>query len=255
MFLRVMGVFAGVLLALYATFCVYLYIGQRHLLYQPGATWLVQQTPDFSLRRGSVVLRGWVMNPGRPKALLYFGGNGERIEDRRDDIGRWFPDRTVYLLPYRGYAKSDGEPTEDALIQDAQALYDEAARHHAGVAVIGRSLGSGVAVQLAAHRPVERLVLVTPFDSMLRMAQAQYPFAPVRWLLKDRYESWRFAPSIRCPVLVLRADADLLVTPDRTAALVAGFPITPQQVVIEGEGHNTIQDDPEYQRALESFLR
>ncbi|WP_158882883.1 alpha/beta hydrolase [Rhodanobacter sp. L36] len=255
MFWRVMGVFAGLLLVLYATFCTYLYFAQRHVLYQPGASWLVRQTPDFNLHRGSVVLRGWVLNPGRPKALLYFGGNGERIEDRRDDIARWFPDRTVYLLPYRGYAMSGGEPTEDALVHDAQALFDEAARHHTNVAVIGRSLGSGVAVQLAAHRPVERLVLVTPFDSMLRVAQTQYPFAPVRWLLKDRYESSRYAVLIRCPVLVLRADDDLLVTADRTASLVASFPITPQQVVIEGEGHNTIQDDPEYERALKSFLR
>jgi pimeloyl-ACP methyl ester carboxylesterase len=189
------------------------------------------------------------------KALLYFGGNGERIEDRREDIGRWFPDRAIYLLPYRGYGASNGEPTEQALIGDAQALFDEVVRHHSQVAVIGRSLGSGIAVQLAAHRPVERLVLVTPFDSMVRVAQAQYPFAPVGWLLKDRYESWRYAASIRCPVLVLRSGDDQLVTADRTAALLASFPVPPQQIVMEGEGHNTIQNDPEYSRALGSFLQ
>ncbi|HEY0199125.1 MAG TPA: alpha/beta hydrolase [Rhodanobacter sp.] len=254
MFWRVMGVFAALLLLLYGTFCTYLYFGQRHLLYQPQGTWPVRQPPDFSLRRGAVTLRGWVVNPGQARALLYFGGNGERIEDRREDIGRWFPDRAVYLLPYRGYAASEGKPDEQALVGDAQALYDEAARHHSQVAVIGRSLGSGVAMQLAAHRPVERLVLVTPFDSMLRVAQAQYPFAPVGWLLKDRYESWRYAGTVRCPVLVLRSGNDLLVTADRTAALVASFPVPPQQVAIEGEGHNTIQEDPEYSRALGAFL-
>ncbi|MEP6897280.1 MAG: alpha/beta hydrolase [Rhodanobacter sp.] len=134
-------------------------------------------------------------------------------------------------------------------------MFDEAARHHAQVAVIGRSLGSGVAMQLAARRPVERLVLVTPFDSMLRMAQAQYPWVPVRWLLKDRYESWRYATQIHCPVLVLRSGNDLLVTADRTAALIASFRVSPQEIVIEGEGHNTIQDDPEYSRALGAFLQ
>jgi pimeloyl-ACP methyl ester carboxylesterase len=255
MFWRVMGVFAALLLILYGTFCTYLYFAQRHLLYQPQGTWRVSQPPNFTLQRGAVMLRGWVVNPGKREALLYFGGNGESIEDRRDDIARWLPDRTVYLLPYRGYGDSEGEPSEKALVEDAQALYDVVARSHSDIAVIGRSLGSGVAVQLAAHRPVQRLVLVTPFDSMRRVAQAQYPFAPVRWLLKDRYESWRYTAQIHCPVLVLRSGNDELVTADRTAALVASFSTPPQQVVIEGEGHNTIQDDPEYEHALESFLQ
>ncbi|MEP6897281.1 MAG: hypothetical protein ABI870_02010 [Rhodanobacter sp.] len=119
MFWRVMGVFATLLLVVYGTFCIYLYFGQRHLLYQPGASWRVRTSPDFFLHRGSVTLRGWVVNPGQARALLYFGGNGERIEDRREDIGRWFPDRAVYLLPYRGYATSEGEPGETALVDDA----------------------------------------------------------------------------------------------------------------------------------------
>lgn len=255
MFWRVMGVFAVLLSILYGTFCIYLYFGQRHLLYQPQGSWHIRQPPDFTLQRGAVVLRGWVVNPGQPKALLYFGGNGERIEDRRDDVGRWFPDRTIYLLPYRGYGASDGAPSEASLVDDAQALYDKVARTHSRIAVIGRSLGTGVAMQLAVRRPIERLVLVTPFDSMLRVAQAQYPFVPVSWLLKDRYESWRVAASVRCPVLVMRSEDDMLVTPDRTAALVASFRVPPQQVMIEGEGHNTIQDDPEYARAIESFLQ
>lgn len=255
MFWRVMGVFAALLLVLYGTFCIYLCFGQRHLMYQPQGSWPVRRPPDFSLRRGAVTLRGWVVHPGQAKALLYFGGNGERIEDRRDDLGRWFPDRTIYLLPYRGYADSDGEPSEQALIDDAQALYDVVAREHADIAVIGRSLGSGVAMQLAAQRPLQRLVLVTPFDSMLQVAKAQYPFAPVRWLLKDRYESWRYATQVRCPVLVLRAGDDQLVTADRTAALMASFPTRPREIVIEGEGHNTIQDDPDYALAIGAFLR
>jgi hypothetical protein len=108
---------------------------------------------------------------------------------------------------------------------------------------------------LAAHRPVQRLILVTPFDSMLRVAQAQYPFAPVGWLLKDRYESWRYAGQIHCPVLVLRSGNDMLVMADRTAALITSFSTPPRQVLIEGEGHNTIQDDPDYALNIEAFLR
>jgi pimeloyl-ACP methyl ester carboxylesterase len=252
---RVLGVFIAALLCLYAAVCAYLYAAQRHLIYLPESSRQAQQTPDFVMSRDGVVLRGWVVNPGQTKALLYFGGNAERIENLRGDFSRWFPDRTIYLLPYRGYGMSSGEPGETALISDALALYDNVAAHHTGVAVIGRSLGSGIAVQLAARRPLERLALVTPFDSLLRVAQEAYPFMPVSLLLNDRYESWRFAGQVHCPVLVLRAGDDQLISAARTAHLVASFAAPPEELVMAGAGHNSIQEDPAYQRALRAFLR
>ncbi|MFC5743052.1 alpha/beta hydrolase [Dyella tabacisoli] len=255
MFWRVMAVFAALVLLLYGAFCGYLYLSQRQLIYRPEGTWLVRQPPNLELRRDGVVLRGWVMNPGQSKALLYFGGNGERIEDAREELARWFPHYTVYLLAYRGYAASEGAPSEPALVADAQALYDQVAPHHAAIAVIGRSLGSGVAIQLAVRRPVGRLILVTPFDSMSRMAQSLYPWVPVSWLLNDRYESWRYAAEVRCPVLLLRAGDDMLVAPQRTARLAASFHTPPLQQVVEEAGHNTIQDYAEYQTGLSRFLQ
>jgi pimeloyl-ACP methyl ester carboxylesterase len=252
---RVVGVFIAVLLCLYGLACIYLYLNQRHLIYMPQSSRQLRQAPDFVLSRNAAVLRGWVLNPGQTKALLYFGGNAERIEDLREDFSRWFPGRTIYLLPYRSYGGSSGEPDESALIDDALALYDEVARQHSGIAVIGRSLGSGVAMQLAARRPLERLVLVTPFDSLQRVAQEAYPFAPVSLLLKDRYESWRVAGHVHCPVLVLRAGDDRVIAPARTAALVASFAPPPEELVIPGAGHNSIQEDPAYQRALTAFLK
>ena len=252
---RVLGVIIAVSLCLYGLACVYLYLNQRHLIYMPQSSRQVLHAPDFVLSGDTTVLRGWVVNPGQAKALLYFGGNAERIEDSREDFSREFPDRTIYLLPYRGYGMSGGEPSETALIDDALALYDEVARHHTDIAVIGRSLGSGIAMQLAARRPLERLVLVTPFDSLLRVAQHAYPYAPVSLLLKDRYESWRVAGQVHCPVLVLRAGDDLVIAAARTAQLVASFATPPAEREIAGTGHNTIQDDPSYQRALDAFLR
>lgn len=252
---RVVGLPIAILLCLYGLACAYLYFNQRHLIYMPQSSGQLRQAPNFVLSRETAVLRGWVVNPGHAKVLLYFGGNAERIEDVREDFSRWFPGRTIYLLPYRGYGRSSGNPSESALIDDALALYDEVARHHTGIAVIGRSLGSGVAVQLAARRPLERLVLVTPFDSLQRVAQGAYPYAPVSWLLKDRYESWRFAGQVHCPVLVLRAADDQVIDPERTAVLVASFSAPPEELVIAGAGHNTIQNDPAYQRALDNFLK
>ncbi|WP_266171912.1 alpha/beta hydrolase [Dyella subtropica] len=254
MFWRVITVIAALVLLLYGAFCAHLYFSQRQLLYRPEATWLVRQAPDFVLVNEDVKLRGWVVNPGQSKALLYFGGNGERIEDVRAEFAHWFPQRTIYLLAYRGYAASDGEPGERALVSDALALFDYVAPRHAAVAVIGRSLGSGVAVQLAARRPVERLALVTPFDSMVRVAQSFYGLAPVDWLLKERFESLRYAIDVHCPVLLIRAGRDQLVAAERTAALAASFRTPPMQQVVPEADHNSIQEYSDYRVGLSRFV-
>ncbi|QNK02926.1 alpha/beta hydrolase [Dyella telluris] len=255
MFVRTLLVLAALAVLFYGGVCLFLYLGQRQQIYHPEMTWRVQQRPDFELVNGGVHLRGWVMNPGHAKALLYFGGNGERIEDSRDDLARWFPDRTIYLLPYRGYAASDGRPGETALVGDATALFDHVAKAHGQVAVIGRSLGTGVAVQLAAKRPVERLALVTPFDSLVRVAAGYFPWLPVNALMRDRYESWRYVNAIHCPVLVIRAEDDEVIPTARTQALIRAFAPPPAEQVIADAGHNTVQDHADYRVSLERFLQ
>lgn len=255
MFLRVMLVLAALAAVLYGSVCLFLYLGQRQQIYHPEMSWRVQQPPDFELVNEGVRLRGWVMNPGQAKALLYFGGNGERIEDSRETLARWFPDRTIYFLPYRGYAASAGKPSEAALVADASALFDRAAQTHPQVAVIGRSLGSGVAAQLAARRPVERLVLVTPFDSLVRVAAGYFPWLPVDVLMRDRFESWRYANDIHCPVLVIRAEDDEVIPAARTRALVHAFRQPPTVQVVADAGHNDIQDHADYRVSLARFLQ
>nr|CCP38685.1 Abhydrolase domain-containing protein 13 [Xanthomonas translucens pv. translucens DSM 18974] len=163
----------------------------------------------------------------------------------------------MYLLAYRGYGASDGTPNEAALIGDALALYDHvrAAQPQAEIAVLGRSLGSGVASQLAARRPLARLVLVTPFDSLVAAAQAHYPWAPVRWLLRDRYDSASALRTYRGPLLVLRAGRDQVVPAASTQRLLDALPQAPTLVALPHAGHNDISADPRYAQALRAFLR
>jgi pimeloyl-ACP methyl ester carboxylesterase len=255
MFVRVILVLVALAVLLYGGVCLFLYLGQRQQIYHPEMSWRVQQAPDFGLVNDGVQLRGWVMNPGLPKALLYFGGNGERIEDSRETLARWFPDRTIYLLPYRGYAASEGKPSESALVTDAEALFDLAAQSHSQIAVIGRSLGSGVAVQVAARRPVERLVLVTPFDSLVRVAAGYFPWLPVDALMRERFESWRYTNDIHCPVLVIRAEEDEVIPAARTMALVSAFGRPPTVRVVADAGHNDVQDHADYRVSLTRFLQ
>lgn len=243
------------LLALgYAAFCGFMYTQQRDLLYFPQATRVPATATDFELLNDGELLRGWVLNPGRPRALLYFGGNAEAIQHNRDAFAEWFPGHTVYLLAYRGYGASSGDPDEAGLVADALALYGHAAARHGAVDVIGRSLGSGVAAQLAARRKVARLALVTPFDSLVAVASTHYRWLPVEPLLRDRYESARYLADYRGEVLIVRAEDDTVVPAPRTQGLIAALPRPPRVVVLDDVGHNGFDIRPAYREALQAFF-
>lgn len=240
----------------YLAICLLMYLQQRSLLYLPGYTRADPAGTDFSIERDGVLLRGWIVNPGSGAPILYFGGNAESVEHNRDDFRAWFPGRSVYLLAYRGYGASDGAPRERDLQADALAFFDHVAARHPGepVSLLGRSLGSGVAAHVAAHRPVERLALVTPFDSMAAVGQAHFRWLPVRWLLRERFEAAKALRDFQRPVLVLRAANDEVIPARNTDRLIEALPRAPEVIDIADAGHNDLSLAPRYGQGLSEFL-
>jgi uncharacterized protein len=228
----------------------------RRLVYPSAGTRVDIRATDFTLPVGGVAVSGWVVNPGRSRALVYFGGNGEGLGWLRPELERRFPDHTSYLVAYRGYGASEGRPSQRALTSDALTLVDEAARLHpdAPVDVVGRSLGSGVAIQVAARRPIERLVLVTPFDSLAAAAGDLFPRLPVQRLIADRWDSAAIARDVTAEILVLRAGQDEVVRPPRTEALLAVLPPSTQVVDLPDADHSNLSEDPAYWTAIQGFL-
>lgn len=228
----------------------------RRAVYPSKETRIPVERTSFSLPSGGVTLRGWEVNPGRPRALVYLGGNGEPLEWLRPELQRRFPDHTSYLVAYRGYGASGGRPSEPALVDDALALHDLAAQRHQGQAVdvIGRSLGSGVAMQVAARRPVARLVLVTPFDSVVAVGQDHLPRLPMHRLLHDRWDSAAVADQVTARILVVRAGRDQVVLPRRTDALLTALPETTEVVDLPEAGHADLIEAPAYWEAIKEFL-
>lgn len=246
---------AAVAALVYVLMCAYLWLMQRSMMYFPTPPAEGVPAENLSIRSGDDTLRIWRVNPGRREALLYFGGNAEDVALNLPEFADWFAACTVYLVNYRGYGGSEGSPTEQKLYEDARSVYERARREHARISVIGRSLGAGVATQLAIERPVERLVLVTPPASFTRLAAELYPVFPAGLLLRDRYDSLARAGDIDSRVLVLIAEQDEIVPPAHSRELVAALDrarVTTE--VIAGTGHNTIGMSPGYGRALESFL-
>ncbi len=242
-------------LLLYAAACAALYVRQRTLIYFPQPNGGDSPATLLSLPVAGATLQVSVRAHNGPKALIYFGGNAEDVSLHLGAFSRAFPEHAIYLLHYRGYGGSSGTPTEQALHADAQALFDHVALAHRDIAVVGRSLGSGVAIRLASARPATRLVLVTPYDSLQEIAARQFPYFPVRWLLTDKFESWRCAPSIRVPTLLLVADNDAIIPRASTERLELAFAKgVASLVVLPGTGHNTISDSAQYLEVLRAAL-
>lgn len=200
-------------------------------------------------------LKIWsVLRPGSA-ALIYFGGNAEDVAGNIELFSVAFPDRSLYLVNYRGYGGSSGRPSEKALFADALAVYDHALQQHADIAVMGRSLGSGVSVYLASQRPVERLVLVTAYDSLVKVAQKYYWYLPVSLLLRDRYDSASRASQVKASVLMVIAEEDEIIPRARSEALAAAFrPGQASTAVIRSVTHNSLDLAPEYLRTVQTFL-
>jgi pimeloyl-ACP methyl ester carboxylesterase len=155
-----------------------------------------------------------------------------------------FPGMTVLAMNYRGYGDSHGIPGERQMMEDGRLLYDWlAATRSAGesgrIVVVGRSLGSGIAVQLAAERAVTALVLITPYDSILAVASRRFPAMPVSMLLRHRFESVNYVQRIVAPTLVLRAASDNVVPHFHTDSLVAKMsgPVTDETIAHSNHGN------------------
>jgi len=238
----VMGVYVGI--------CVFFLIFQRSFIYMPRPE-TSTHAPAFTLDVPGARVRISSQPHDGPKALMYFGGNAEDVAYTLPELAAIFPDRAIYLMHYRGYCGSSGRPTEAALRGDARALFQMVHACHSDVIVVGRSLGSSLAIQLAAEEPVSRIVLITPFESILRIAQRTAPFLPMALLLHDKYESWRFAPRVSCPTLIIAASHDELVPLGDTETLLRAFrPGVATLRVMDGTDHNSVSDKAEFWEAL-----
>jgi uncharacterized protein len=235
----------------YIGFCALLFWSQSSFLYhpmpaRPGDTGTITSFEGDGAR----LLVSTHPKPGNI-AVLYFGGNGEDVSQSLPLLVRVFPHAAIYALHYRGYSGSTGTPTEKHLVADGVALFGRIYQEHRDVTVIGRSLGSGVAIQVASLRPATRLVLVTPYNSIAELAAQRFSYVPIKWLLKDKYESGQFAPRISVPTTIIAAQRDGVIPMASTLSLFSHFkPGVATFTVIRNAGHNDISEHPEYGPAL-----
>jgi pimeloyl-ACP methyl ester carboxylesterase len=243
------------LLLAYITFGILLFVNQRDLLYAPTDK-INHVFSEVIFHNDKESINVIVVNDKKEKAILYFGGNGDTVARSAFAFDRFFPDHTVYLVNYRGYGGSSGEPSEKGIYSDALTIFDQIRSKHSDISVLGRSLGSGVATYLASKREFEKLVLITPYDSAQSMVQERFLMYPMSILLKDKYDSVARVKDIKAKTLIMIAGNDNVIPMKHTKQLIDAFSASKVDVkIIEGVGHNTILRDDRYYHLLQEFLQ
>jgi len=185
--------------------------------------------------------------PAKPghALILYFAGNGDYLAGRVGRFRDMISDGTgLVALSYRGYAGSSGEPSERGLLHDAAAAYAfTSARYGADKIVAwGFSLGTGVAVALAAEQPIGKLILEAPYTSTVDIAAALFRFAPVRLLMRDPFRSDQRIARVTVPLLIMYGTDDPVIAIASGERLFALAHEPKQFVRFPGGGHDNLDD-------------
>jgi len=248
-------------------FPLLIYFFQERLIFspQPLTQDPLQAYPGTAIEEltltvsAGVRLHGWLVKAPATQVsaplLIYFGGNAEEVSWLASTAGQ-YAGWSLLTFNYRGYGRSEGKPGETELFADALQIYDYAVSRAQGgcVAVMGRSLGSGVAVYLAARRPLAGVILVSPYDSVESVARDVYPYLPIGLMLRHRFDSLSRAPGIKTPLLCLVAGDDRVIPRLHSERLYAAWGGPRQWREIHRADHGSLAGEPEYWRAIATFL-
>ncbi|MDQ6986456.1 MAG: alpha/beta hydrolase [Mariprofundaceae bacterium] len=194
----------------------YIYFPQRQLTQMPNDVGLSFRDVHFKSEDG-ITLHGWYMPHAHARfTLLHLHGNGGNMSNRLHQYQRWHAlGLSVFAFDYRGYGNSEGTPSEAGLYADAKAawllLMQKRGLTPGKIIVAGRSLGCAVAAKLAAEVNPAGLALEVPFTSIPDMSQANYPWLPLRWFVKTRFDTEAAVRQSKVPLLLISAQSDEII--------------------------------------------
>lgn len=210
-----------------------------------------------------VHLHGWLKRPERLRPgekyplVIVYGGVRREVSElvHQAPTGRW----GWLMVNYRGFGLSGGVPSERAVLEDAKRVYDWAAARPdvdaASIVLLGRSLGSYVAVAVAAARRARAAILATPFDSAVALGEKRFPHLPVRWFVGDRFDPASLAPAVSVPALFVLAENDEITPVENGRALAQKWGGLKELVMLPGATHSGIESREEYWGSVGDFLK
>lgn len=226
-----------------------LYLAQRYLTYFPSRTRHVPSPAEAGVPELQVIelhtkdgltLKSWYRPPAQPDlpTVIHFHGNAGHIGDRAIIVRPYLAcGFGVLLLTYRGYSGNSGSPSEEGLYSDARAALEFV---KGKPFLYGDSIGAAVAIQMALEYPTGPIILQAPFTSLADVGQFHYPFLPIKFFLKDKFDNLHKAPKMRVPVLIIHGQNDVIIPVQFGKRLYEAFPEPKQMQIIPDAGHNDL---------------
>jgi len=240
------------LAAVYGLLTAFMYLVQDKMLFFPSPSNAAiesrYQKYAVSFDTGEVNLHGWFIPASdlAQPAIVFYGGNGQELSTSIDSI-RALGDYHYVFVNYRGYGRSLGRPTEKDLKSDALLILDSLQTQGkislSNTIIMGRSLGTGVAVHVAANIKSKGLILISPFNSIEAIASDLYFYLPVKWLFRHPFRSIDYVAKISVPTLIIKAENDQIVPKKYTDKLIEAWQSPLEVVELEGTNHNYIETD------------
>jgi pimeloyl-ACP methyl ester carboxylesterase len=264
------GAFALTAASTYAATSSYIWVRQKRLIFgrtknirtlkEGPFAGLHEVKPLWLNVAPDVNLEGWVARPHNAdanKVLVYFGGRNEHVgwaAGMASYLGPW----TVYAFNYRGFGGSGGHPSEASAKSDALQILDEIRRIEGAAArapvVMGRSLGTAIAISVASRRDVSQLVLLSPFDSVRALVRQRAALNAMRWVLNQNFDCLGDASRVRADSIVLLASKDQRVPHKNSTRLAASLINLRHMSTVPGSNHKTLPRHPETQARIAALL-
>ena len=253
----------------YILLLIVVFFFQRNLLYHPSVDNYLKDQAVIEpseiekvkiTTKDKIDLIGWFYNKDieKFKTILFFHGNAGSLENRTYKLNH-FKDLNVnfLIIAWRGFSGNKGKPNEMGLYEDAESAVkwlNVKGIKEKNIILYGESLGTGVAIEVAQNKNFAGIILESPFTSMVNMGKKYYPFFPVSFLLKDKFESHRKIKKVSIPVLVLHGKKDKIV-PFAMGKKMYEMANEPKFFYFQEYGDHMIDYDTELLMALEKFIQ
>jgi len=241
-------------ICLYFGAVIYLYATQDNKIF--NRKWAKPYEPTIAKKitfktSDGIVLEGAYIENGKNLPLvLYFSGNANNVIEFLEKTAPKIKNYNFIGFNYPGYAGSEGKPCEKCILKYALEVFDS----YSPDIVMGRSLGSAVAAYVASKRNIKKLVLITPFDSIVNIAKSKYPFLPVEKLVKYKFNEAEWIKKTNVPVSILLVKNDDVIPQKSIDNLLNNIPDLHKKVVISGVKHGNIYEYKDIEKVIEKLL-
>ena len=258
-----------VIVTFYVLLLASVFLFQRNLLYHPSVdNYLKDQGTNEPTgiekvkitTNDQIDLVGWFYNKNldKFKTILFFHGNAGSLENRTYKLNH-LKDLNVnfLIIAWRGFSGNEGKPKEMGLYEDADSAIKWLKMkdiNEKDIILYGESLGTGVAVEIAQNKSYAGVILESPFTSMVNMGKKHYPFFPVRFLLKDKFESYKKITNVSVPILIMHGKDDKIVPYDMGKKMYE-LANEPKFFYSQEYGDHMVEYDEKLLLALEKFIQ